>query len=46
MIDFELSGEQLAWQKIARDFSEQEIRPIAERLALVTPIAFTRPERI
>ena len=32
MIDFELTGEQLAWQKIARDFSEQEIRPIAERL--------------
>ena len=32
MIDFELTEEQLAWQKIAHDFSEQEIRPIAERL--------------
>ena len=32
MIDFELTEEQLTWQKIARDFSEQEIRPIAERL--------------
>jgi len=32
MIDFELTGEQLTWQKIARDFSEQEIRPIAEKL--------------
>jgi len=32
VIDFELTKEQLAWQKIARDFSEQEIRPIAEKL--------------
>ena len=32
MIDFELTEEQLAWQKIAHDFSEQEIRPIAEKL--------------
>ena len=32
MIDFELTEKQLAWQKIARDFSEREIRPIAERL--------------
>ena len=32
MIDFELTEEQLAWQKVAHDFSEQEIRPIAEKL--------------
>ena len=32
MIDFELTEEQLTWQKIARDFSEQEIRPIAAKL--------------
>ena len=32
VIDFELSEEQLTWQKIAHDFSEKEIRPIAEKL--------------
>ena len=32
MLDYELSAEQLAWQKIAHDFAENEIRPIAERL--------------
>jgi alkylation response protein AidB-like acyl-CoA dehydrogenase len=32
MIDFELTEEQLALQKMARDFSEKEIRPIAEKL--------------
>lgn len=32
MIDFELTKEQLAWKKIAHDFSEQEIRPIAGML--------------
>ena len=30
MIDFELTEEQLALQKIAREFSEKEIRTIAE----------------
>src|ERR1035437_7636481 len=32
MIDFELTEEQQTWQKIARDFAEHEIRPIAEKL--------------
>jgi len=32
VIDFESSEEQLTWQKIAHDFSEKEIRPIAEKL--------------
>ena len=32
MIDFELSEEQLDIQKMAREFAEREIRPIAERL--------------
>ncbi len=32
MLDFQLSDEQRAWQKVARDFSENEIRPIAEKL--------------
>jgi len=32
VIDFELTDEQLTWQKIARDFSEREIRPIADKL--------------
>ena len=32
MIDFELTEEQLTWQKIAHDFSEKEIRPIAGTL--------------
>src|SRR4030067_1515550 len=32
VIDFELSAEQLTWQKIAHDFSEKEIRPIAGKL--------------
>jgi len=32
MLDLELPEEQLTWQKIARDFSEQETRPIADKL--------------
>ena len=32
MLDIDLTGEQLSWQKIARDFSEKEIRPIAAKL--------------
>lgn len=32
MIDIELTAEQRRWQKIAHDFSEQEIRPIAGKL--------------
>jgi len=32
MIEFELTEEQLTFQRMARDFSEKEIRPIAERL--------------
>jgi len=32
VIDFELTEEQLTWQKIAHDFSEKEIRPIAGTL--------------
>src|SRR3989338_5925562 len=32
MIDFDLTDEQKALQKMARDFAEKEIRPIAEKL--------------
>ena len=32
MIDFDLTEEQKALQKMARDFAEKEIRPIAEKL--------------
>ena len=32
MIDFDLTDEQKALQKMARDFAEREIRPIAEKL--------------
>ncbi len=32
MLDLELTEEQLAWRKIARDFSAKEIRPIAGKL--------------
>ena len=32
MIDFDLTEEQLVIQKMARDFAEKEIRPIAEKL--------------
>ena len=32
MIDFDLTEEQIALQKMARDFAEKEIRPIAEKL--------------
>src|SRR3989304_3770158 len=32
MLDFDLTEEQKALQKMARDFAEKEIRPIAEKL--------------
>ncbi|MBI4527100.1 MAG: acyl-CoA dehydrogenase family protein [Deltaproteobacteria bacterium] len=32
MIDFDLTDEQKALQKMAREFAEREIRPIAEKL--------------